>query len=267
MLPSSKFAGLPSPKLVQLVARYFDEAKVPHVLWGSMAQRNDISFVIPDNHIEAAMQTLLLAGLPRCLLNANCPSIQKHRNSPIPEVHFHLHPKYAIETLDLHKQSLTLFHFPDLTPHTPASDERNFTLTTNLHTCNWSKEEFYGPHARDPYPVKTLTAVGFTEAMIMLSCRDFRHCNNYDGHWYVGIYRIQRFVEEKGNFSRKELNPRFLPYWNAYEEHPYGRSLYTRLSELREEMLQNGELPPPPAVNNFGSIELALKLQRYVTFG
>ncbi|KAJ5105512.1 hypothetical protein NUU61_002859 [Penicillium alfredii] len=75
------------------VARILDNAQVPHVLWGRLAFGLEIEFVIPDDHLESATNTLSTAGFPRCT-NPNRINLGYGRARPVPDIHFHIELRY-----------------------------------------------------------------------------------------------------------------------------------------------------------------------------
>ncbi|CAE7195670.1 hypothetical protein CFE70_007625 [Pyrenophora teres f. teres 0-1] len=104
-------------RLVALAATRLDAAKIPYVLWGNYmltifgipTVANGIDFVIDDDFMDAAYDTLQGAGFRKCKPEG-CNG-HKLLYAPTPQIHLHITES---ERLGLYRRSDVLWRLPNL---------------------------------------------------------------------------------------------------------------------------------------------------------
>lgn len=147
----------------------------------------------------------------------------------------------------LYKKSLFIWALPDPELGLPAPNDPNFILASDDRLPPQAVRGGSGPWSSSLYPVKILTAPRFTEALILLWCRDAGHCNDYAGFWDVNLTYISEYVRGRGRMDNTELHPIFLPFWQSSLKH-----WCSEIAKLRSTLIENNELPPPPPINALG---------------
>jgi hypothetical protein len=101
------------------------------------------------------------------------------------------------------------------------------------------------------YPIKILNRSSFTEAALWLSFRDFDHANGLYIQW------LDLLIAAKKHPEGITLGPRFQAMWEEFTlpEEQLTRRRWDPVLELMKEMTANNELPPPPRINWFGTVE------------
>ncbi|KAL3469227.1 hypothetical protein BJX99DRAFT_265390 [Aspergillus californicus] len=264
-LPEAPLGAQPAADFACL----FDEAGIPNILWGlflvtllggepqdnescipirvsSPPLRNprrtysdqhpkqDIEFVIPDDKIDLAINTITTSGLQPCT-DTEC----RARDLPA-TAHFHFtspyeYPNKCQGILTLHKQSYLLWWLPSgppiITLAPPTPDDRTLMLTTD------TAEPWTGLYA-----VKTFTPWVFVDALVFLMCRDmYTHPQTYE--WWSGW--LDAFIGLNADYRerlRGLIDPRVREYWDA--RHGYGDELWhcDVLHALRLRLVEEGGL-------------------------
>ena len=144
----------------------------------------------------------------------------------------------------LYKKSNYIWALPDLELGLPAPNNPNFILTSDKRHPPEFLRGGCGPWDSSLYPVKALTAPRFTEALILLWCRDYGTTSNYAGFWDVSLGYMAEYVYDRGFIKSEDIDPKFLPVlqtsclkWDG----PTGK-----INELKKKLIENDELPPAP---------------------
>ncbi|KAI9931099.1 hypothetical protein MW887_010756 [Aspergillus wentii] len=249
--------------LAATVAYLFDEAPIPHLLWGWLAialtgennASRRIEFVIPDEFIEIAGRTLQEAGFPLCS-NRACPKLQHNRfNSPVPDVHFHLDEidRYY-NILALYSKSSTVWWLPYFSMRPPAEDDPHFILSTDKRLPPRLPGGASGPWT-ELYPIKTLKPNALTEAVILLLVRDLNQPNGLDKWWKQLLASLVEERELKEAIVHKTLRPELQPFWTNFHAQFPAVDQWVPLEELREKMMLRDELPSPPVLSADGLLD------------
>ena len=130
---------------------------------------------------------------------------------------------------------------PDLELGLPAPNDPNLILTSDTRLPPNTIRGGCGPWDSSLYPVKALTAPRFTEALILLECRDYGNRNGHETFWDVNLTYMAEYVRAKGWMKDEDLDPKFLPMWQSSCLQWSGK-----IRELREKLIENNELPAPP---------------------
>ncbi|CAP79007.1 Pc06g00140 [Penicillium rubens Wisconsin 54-1255] len=232
------------------VARILDEAQVPNLLWGTMAAwlvgdwrhfNEDIQFLVLDHLIQKASDALFAAGFTPCT-DPGCDVVKTVNNDYlIPPVHFHVEALYPEhEVLRLYPKSSHLWWLPDFGASAPAADDPHLMLSNDPRFPPYVPEGMSGPWT-EVYPIKVLNRSSFTEAALWLFCRDIDHAN------------------AKERPEGITLPPRFQAMWQEFTipEEQRTRRRWDPMVDLVNEMRANNELPPPPRINWFRTVEEA----------
>ncbi|KAJ0417619.1 hypothetical protein BJY00DRAFT_315731 [Aspergillus carlsbadensis] len=268
------------------VARILDQASIDYLLWGWKALAvlaNDkgypeVDFLIPDTQMNSAVDRLNASGsFGRACTRADCPELsedrlpanhlshwkdlpQEHRLltahqltdiqaedrfHPVAHAHFHidaLYPGYSV--LALHKQSYILWAWPDLDLGGPISGSNVMLLTNDPRLTQ--------EHGRSGpwdglYPIKTLTPWAYTEAILLLICRDSLHYMGLDNMWETMLAYLSRCDAE----VRTRLSPQFIESWEGIMlRGPDSEGSMDALGRLRDRLISEQkltDLPPQDA--------------------
>ncbi|KAL4930187.1 uncharacterized protein BDV17DRAFT_290165 [Aspergillus undulatus] len=262
-----------SQRLASLVAFLLDEAHIPNMIFGWTGLTltgctfniREIEFVIPDHLISSATNTLTNAGYSFLCTHPKCPELHvdrdKDRNvnsDPLLQIdryhsvetaHFHLDDWRYL--LSFHKKSEVLWWLDD-------SD-----LGLSIDFCGVLAK---GEHAdlvlsnnatRLPapwvglYPVRTLNPHSFTEAVMLLLCRNICHAERLDRMWgsiLVALKDEDQNEEKDSSVIRKHVRPLFQPAWDWFNRRSENGDMMGlwKLLELREYLIKNGLLGPWP---------------------
>ncbi|OJJ30458.1 hypothetical protein ASPWEDRAFT_32634 [Aspergillus wentii DTO 134E9] len=227
------FRGHPriSP-LAAETAEVLDEAKIPYVLWGYLAvafagenlPTKEIELVIPDEHLQAATETLAQAGY---------------------HVHFHtdgMDDFFGL--LSLFKKSTTLWWLPEFPQGLAPADDPHFMLSTDRRLPSRIYRGPSGPWT-ELYPIKIMNPDILTEAVILLLLRDLDKPNGLDLGWRFLLTRLMDTLDRShaGAEVPKTLRPRFRPFWESYNRRVQNgnRNIWEPLRVLHREMVANGE--------------------------
>ncbi|RDW63123.1 uncharacterized protein DSM5745_10234 [Aspergillus mulundensis] len=203
------------------VARVFDNARIPHVLFGWWAVAchgkyhafPEIDFVLPDDKIEAAANALAATGHFHRCTDLDCVEwtadrrprdyFQAPRHQPLPitmlgaqmamnnwhaiaREHLHIGPGYDFfKVISLYAKSHLLWSFPEITLDPIASDDRTYMFTDDVRLPPPRREGEDG--STGPwdglYPVKIPTYAALIEALLLLYCRDLGSLEHTDQAW------------------------------------------------------------------------------------
>ncbi|KAL4874204.1 hypothetical protein BJY04DRAFT_204256 [Aspergillus karnatakaensis] len=186
------------------VARILDSERVPNLLFGWLAFAlvgedmgfRLIDFVVNKNQLAATREVLerrigirpcddpgceelsvnrrqdILRNIRSMTFDKNVQEawLDKTRVRPIAEFHYHIGMQdQDYDILSFHSRDHLLWSLDDIKLEAPAENDRNITLTTDhqlprAHGCS-------GPWTQ-LNPIKILTQLAFTEAVMMLQARD-----------------------------------------------------------------------------------------------
>ncbi|KAI9373512.1 hypothetical protein BJX61DRAFT_541664 [Aspergillus egyptiacus] len=257
-----------SKKLAADVAFHLDEAGVPNLLFGWLALSlvgsreilTEIDFVIPDAQIPTATATLVALGYPLCA-HPRCAELtfdrvgdrcrhmglitSDNRYHPVAAAHFHL--KSGQYLLSLHAQSSLLWWLPELQPGPPAADDPDLTLSNDSKLPPYAENGGTGPWPGDLHPVKILNPNSFTEAVIMLYCRDSARDLRLYSVWIRIMSSLMDADGILGQRVEKHLRPKFQLAWDCFNQRiPIAplESYYKEMKLLRNRLARAGELGP-----------------------
>ncbi|KAI9924931.1 hypothetical protein ASPWEDRAFT_176197 [Aspergillus wentii DTO 134E9] len=255
---SSILTNLPgiTAKQTADVACLLSKAKIPHILWGSMAMRLmgvlnptlELEFVIADKHLPQAHDALLAAGYLPCQ-DTTCIIHTQPRNHPTPNTHVHIPQKDPREIIGLYNKSEILWHLPKLDMTIPDSTDEDYMLASNTVRLPPAllPGGGKGPFPADLFPVKMLTPSHYVDCLIILACRDYGHCARL--WWLVNLQQMVFYPEDLGLIDESEMRRRYLPFWRAF--HGGMRpEVYGLLGGLQKCLREMGELPVCPYTKN-----------------
>jgi hypothetical protein len=122
--------------------------------------------------MNLAIITLTSVGYSLCL-NQDCEWNQLNCEIP-PAIHFDtVHNSRLWGPVCLWPKSSVLWWLPDPTPSLPSPDDAHYMLTNiqRLPQRKWPRFSPNGPWLQI-YPVRIVKPILFTEALLLLSCRD-----------------------------------------------------------------------------------------------
>ncbi|KAL4969094.1 uncharacterized protein BDV14DRAFT_117642 [Aspergillus stella-maris] len=277
-----------SRKLASEVAFILDEANIPNMVFGwigltlSGANFNirEIEFVIPDAFIDAATNVLVEAGYDFHCTHPDCPELQadrdKERNRTggnsnsdpalqidryhtVGAAHFHI-DNWAY-LLTLYKKSEVLWWVYDealnlsTDPLGLLAQGRHSDLILSNDVARIPPFSYNmsmtgsGPW-HGLYPVRTLNPASFTEAVILLVCRNLGHIERVDRMWGAMLLALKDEEDERGDryIVRKNVGTMFRRAWEWFNHRPMhgDKAGLTSLIEFRHELKRKGLLGPLP---------------------
>ncbi|KAL3476432.1 hypothetical protein BJX99DRAFT_258368 [Aspergillus californicus] len=269
-------------KLAADVARILDKAEVPNVLFGLLAVGliavdlgvGEADFVVRDDDLHSAVNALRATGFPLCE-ESDCRELKEDRYDPtinkgkgywtsdalygivaenryhaIAKVHFHLesfgYPDCTL--LSLFTQTKLLWAFPDLILDPPTADDRVFWLSNDPRLPPPRKPG--RPGACGPWtklhPVRILSPVSLSEALILLFAQNYGHDKSVDIAWRD----MFSMVVDEGETNRV-LNPKYQRVWNSFKGiGPPGENVHISVRHLKEQLIAEGSLKEIPPCNN-----------------
>lgn len=204
-----------------------------------------------------AIAALTSAGYSLCV-NQECPLITRPHAQPPATVHFdQVKDSRLWGPLRLYVKSSVLWWLPDPTPSLPTLEDPHYMLTNDERlpprACLQQSHldlGSYGPDGPwlDIYPVRIVKPILFTEALILLCCRDHNHVNNFEPHWRELLGAMNEENPDPDTYLRKRLRPKFQACWDVAK---YGGKLRidAQIRQLREEMIES--LPATPYYYGF----------------
>lgn len=107
----------------------------------------------------------------------------------------------------------------------------------------------------DIYPVRIVKPILFTEALILLCCRDHNHVNNFEEYWRRLLTSMDEENRDPNTYLRKRLRPKLEKYWNVIK--CAGKPLIdAQIQRLRKELIES--LPATPYYYGFLTKERAI---------
>ncbi|KAK1142651.1 hypothetical protein N8T08_007455 [Aspergillus melleus] len=207
---------------LSLMASVLDAHQIPHVagwdasrvLWGVPIYVDKTQLIIYDEHFSRAMDLITNAGYTPCT-DDKCWVVQETYHVQIPDGHFHV-------------------EWP------PAVDDRNFIPSNDSRLRT--------PWDPEITPIKILTKVALAETLISLEARDVDHINWLAYTWH---YLMNESLLHGGEdwIEKKDLLPHFHEYWELFttpERPRHGFAMQDARRDLRQRMLAEGNMPPPP---------------------
>ncbi|KAL2820266.1 hypothetical protein BJX63DRAFT_310239 [Aspergillus granulosus] len=255
-------------------ARMLDNAKIPCILVGWLAtnlagvETNslEVELVIPDDKLQAANAVFAAANFEPCR-DSTCNELKVRRRRiesperlhyhPVPAWHTHLDS--ARYTLSLFLKSDILWWLPDFPLGSPAANDPHLTVSTNPNLPLPAVSGQWG----NLHPIKILNPNSFTEAAILLFCRNARHGERL-GRVYSYMLAAMSESELTGDKSKKvtrHLRPEFQPAWDCLNGwSPEDTDPNSEMKRLRERLIARGALgtlPPEHAPGGEANKETA----------
>lgn len=252
-----------TPKaVVPVVGEILDNSLIPNVLvgdamlgiMGALIFPRCLQFVVPDEHLDAAIDVLVAAGFPRCDDSNGCRRYSTH--FPLAAAHFHLWDNEEAGTQDpgklcVFQKSDMLWSFPDFPYYvTDKNDHYFMTITDNRLPDQPAEEGLFGRYAVDTYPVRIPVPIKACEAAMLLYCRDQElKLNNAAWEvwllmlaeyvWPTDLYQIGLRVDRDGRVEHP-----YSGYWD--EVGSQNRSWPEHLRKLGYKVLENNGIPISP---------------------
>ncbi|OAF98606.1 uncharacterized protein CC84DRAFT_1170045 [Paraphaeosphaeria sporulosa] len=203
-------------RLVASAAASLDASKIPYVLWGNYMLTifgiptvfNGMDFVVDDDFMDAAYDTLQGAGFKKCK-SEGCNGNKKLFYAPTPHTHLHITES---ERLGLYKRSDILWRLPNLS----NVDGESITLASDPNQL--PGPDILGRRGRfqqDLHPVRVPTVSQLVQVLLLLAKKDQ---NTYGGYWINWISYILEFCTENGVFDKSRLTGNYKTYINAFLE-------------------------------------------------
>ncbi|KAJ5577398.1 uncharacterized protein N7459_006362 [Penicillium hispanicum] len=242
------------------IAKIFHEAKIPALLWGWWAAAlvgeydpsvEAVDFVVPDQLLQKATDTLMAAGYSRCT-KKDCPY-----SHLITDIHFDSSPQDLWGPIRLYPKSSIVWWVPDPPVGNSVENDPHFIMSNDHRLPAAADQGPCGPWP-DVFPVTVLRPKEFTEALILLMCRDITHANALDMYWRNMLHMMREVRENPDAVHVKTLRPILQRFWDEYNAGSADKqNIWRRLKAIREELIQTRviELPPPPPFNGFPSLE------------
>lgn len=237
----------------------------------------EADLVVRTRDLTKAIETLIEAGFRQCQ-DPNCLELQVARrpltdtgdgvcfwrevfaadvlncHHAVANAHFHLESQYeSCTVLSLYTTSDLFLDYLE-SGELPANDTLWFSNDPRLPPYKDPSLILYedprlppceqkGPSGpwTDLYPVRIMSPVAFSEALIILVCQSFGHIDFVDAAW---INMWERVVFKK---QPRTLSPRFQPIWDIFNADEPDCNPYDVLRALRADMIANNEfryLPP-----------------------
>ncbi|KAJ5589737.1 hypothetical protein N7450_003709 [Penicillium hetheringtonii] len=270
------------PRIAGEIARVLDDVGIPNILWGYAAlglvgqvkASSEIDFVIPDELLEKAADTLVARGFELCTAR-KCPANdERKRARALAAVHFDATPENdTMGPIQFFPKSHILWWLKEIPAGHPSPNDETLILTNdpglpkrpqvrtatspihrNLYT---GYEEFVGPSGSwtETYPIKILNPSSFTEALLLLYCRDYHNSNDhdalqlgYDEYWKRLILPMGEVKENENAIVKKNLQPEFRDAWENFNmpAQPYGWEYLH--DDLRDTLRKADKLPRFPGI-------------------
>lgn len=201
--------------------------------------------------MQVACASLRALGLKPCP-DAECDAMVLGRLRPVPAAHFHIGVKYrGCSTLSFLSHSTSLWWRENFPIKAPGSDDPDILLTTDPRLPPYVQYGCTGPWT-DLYPIKILNPSSFTEAVILLACRDYRQPNNLFPTWEGMLDALRGYKEYPATLVKKSLRPEFQAFWQEYcSDKPVDKIYAGPGRRLRDDLIKANRLPPPPDYSAF----------------
>ncbi|KAJ5185482.1 hypothetical protein N7491_006652, partial [Penicillium cf. griseofulvum] len=270
--PAARINGINEQAQPAADVAKIDEAQVPNILWGQMAgclvarwrtEEADLEFVIPDHLIMTGSDALAAAGFTPCT-DPECREVQTTGNDrPVAPVHCHVvsrYPRYeGLLVIRLYPKSGHLWWLPDFKVSPPAIDDPDLMLSNDPQLPPYIPGGCSGPWT-EIYPIQILSPNSYAEAVLLLHFRDYKHANSYDNTWHFLLFPLMEYHINPELTVKRTLRPKFQAKWEEFNL-PWKnlQNKFNPLLKLMKEMRDNNELPPPPPVNWYKTVEEAKK--------
>lgn len=229
----------------------------------------EADFVVRKRDLSRAIETLVEAGFKQCQ-DPSCIELQANRcplrdtgdgpcnlseiaaadvlNSyhAVADAHFHLGFQYeSCTVLSLYTTSDLLYWLEDPESGELPGDD-TFWFSNDPRLPPYEERGPSGPWT-ELYPVRILSPVAFSEALIILMCQNYGHIDFVDHAW-ITMWECVVFKPQP-----RTLSPRFQPIWDIFNAEEPDRNPYDVLRVLRDEMIAKNEFPylPPVAMDRF----------------
>ncbi|KAJ5109044.1 hypothetical protein N7456_005719 [Penicillium angulare] len=210
-----------------------------------------------------AIAALTSAGYSLCV-DQNCYWNTHKFEHPPGTVHFDTVKDSRLwGPLRLYTKSSVLWWLPDPTPTLPTLDDPHYMLTDDkrLPPRTWPRRDLDGNLGPDGpwlniYPVRIVKPILFTEALILLCCRDHNHVNNFEDYWRGLLGAMNEENPDPDFYLRKRVRPELQKCWNVAK---VGNDLQINaaVKQLREELIAS--LPATPYYYGFRTKERAIR--------
>ncbi|KAJ6122942.1 hypothetical protein N7512_005407, partial [Penicillium capsulatum] len=237
------------------IAHVLERAQVAYVLWGWMAlglvgayQRSGaIEIIVSDSQMQLACNSLAKIGLKPCR-DDECETVVLGRLRPVPAAHFHIGFKYrGCTALSFLAKSELLWWWKDFPLLAPGKDHPDILLTTDPRLPPCVEYGCTGPWT-DLHPIRILNPSSFTEAIILLACRDYNQPNHLFPTWGGMLDALRGYKEYPATLVKKSLRPEFQAFWKDYCSDRSVDQIYAGFGrKLRYELIKADRLPAPPA--------------------
>jgi hypothetical protein len=118
--------------------------------------------------------------------------------------------------LRLYIKSGVLWWLTDPTPSLPTSDDAHYMLTNDQRlpprACSHSGPD--GPWL-DIYAVRIVNPILFTEAFILLCCRDHNHVNNFEPYWRGLLGAMNEENPDLNTYLQERLRLKLQRCWDV----------------------------------------------------
>ncbi|KAL3456246.1 hypothetical protein BJX64DRAFT_294294 [Aspergillus heterothallicus] len=252
-------------------ARMLESAKIPCVLFGWIAMNHagvevnslEVELVIMDHHLQAANAVFDAANFVLChdhmcnelkVRRRNVESPERLHYHPIPA--WHTHMDNGRFTLSLFLKSEILWWLPDFQLAPPQANDPHLTLTTNPSLPLPAVTDAW----RNLYPIKVPKPNSFTEAVMLLFCRNACHHQRL-GRVYSYMLAAMSEAELTQDTSKRvvrQLRAEFRAAWNYLcGRVPHGADPNAEMKKLRNALIARGALGklPPEREANHGAGE------------
>jgi hypothetical protein len=167
-----------------------------------------IDFIIDDDFMDAAYNTLQGAGFKKCM-SKGCNGNKKLSYAPTPHTHLHITES---ERLGLYRRSDILWRLLNLS----NVDGERITLASDPNQLPGSDTlGRRGRFQQNLHPVRIPTISQLVQALLLLAKKDQ---NTYRGYWMNWISYILEFCTENGVFDKSRLTGNYKTYINAFLE-------------------------------------------------
>ncbi|KAI9040390.1 uncharacterized protein KD926_008347 [Aspergillus affinis] len=199
--------GLTPKAVVPIICEVLDNSLIPNVLvgdamlgiMGAPIFPRCLQFIVPDEHIDAAIKVLESAGFPRCNDLNGCRRYSTH--FPLAPAHFHLWDDEDAGTTDPGKlcifpKSEMLWSFPSFPFYVSDTDDPYFmTITDERLPDQPNEKELFGRYPADTYPVRIPVPIKACEAAMLLYCRD-QELKLNNAAWEVWLTKLGQYVSQ-----------------------------------------------------------------------
>lgn len=206
--------------------------------------------------MNLAIGALTSAGYSLCV-KQDCGWNKAPYTQPPATVHFDkVKDSLLWGPLWLYTKSSVFWWLSDPTPSLPTLDDAHYMLTNDerLPLRTWPHSGPDGPWL-DIYPVRIVKPILFTKALILLSCRDYNHVNNFEEYWRGLLVAMNEENPNPDTYLRKQLCPKLRKCWNVVKNGTEIR-IDAEIRQLREELIEN--LPATPYYYVFFTKERAI---------